>query len=107
MGIAGIERLQQAYKILDQAGDAPTQTVLQGAASELWSAMFDLHTWPTELRAKGVELQAILFRYGPIGMTIKNMVEPERLHLRREMLAFLERAEQLDGEARTGNAVAR
>lgn len=105
MHIAGIERLQQAYQTLVQAGDAPPQTVLLSAASDLWSAMFDLHTWPTELRTKGVELQAILFRYGPIGMTIEQMVESERLQLRREMLAFLDRARQLDGEARTGDIV--
>jgi hypothetical protein len=96
VAITGIERLRLAGVLARQCENGAAEGMLQ-SASEIWSAMFELPTWPTELRMKAVELQGILFRYGTIRMTIEQMVEPERLQLRRELLAFVETAERLDG----------
>jgi hypothetical protein len=37
-----------------------------------------------------------LFRYGPIRTTVAQMVGPERLQLRRELLELADAAERLD-----------
>ncbi|MBA3314266.1 MAG: hypothetical protein M3552_00880 [Planctomycetota bacterium] len=98
--IVGIGRLRKAAASLRRDGDGSPMLLL-GGASEVWSAMFDLDAWPTELRAKAVELQTSLFRYGPIRITVEQMVEPERWQLRRELLEFVETAEQLEHDLRS------
>ena len=95
MTVAGIEKLRRAGEILRRDGDGSATPLLSGA-SEVWSAMFELPTWPRELRDRAVDLQNSLFRYGPIRTTVGQMVEPERLQLRRELLAFVESAERFD-----------
>ncbi|MDQ3333026.1 MAG: hypothetical protein M3552_20650 [Planctomycetota bacterium] len=96
MAIAGIERMRLARECLHRSSDADPRFIL-GASSEIWSAMFEVPHWPTELRMKAVGLQSILFRYGTIRMTIDQMVEPERMQLKRELLSFIDTAERLDG----------
>lgn len=104
MAIRGIERLRAARHALDHAGEPPASRWLHAAASEVWSAMIELSNWPTELRLRAVELQSSLLRYGPISMTLEQMVPPERLKLRWDLLAFIDHAEELHN-ASIGDAI--
>lgn len=94
--IQGIDRLRIASRLIQKEPDGSMLPLMRGA-SEIWSAMFDLPSWPTPLREKAIEIQSSLFRYGTIQMTIDQMVEPERLQLKRDLLQFVELAEQLNG----------
>lgn len=103
--IPGIDRLRTANQLLQKEPDGSAWPLL-GGASEVWSAMFELPQWPPELREKAIELQHSLFRYGTIQMTLEQMVEPERLQLKRDLLQFIEFAEQLNGRDADGREVA-
>jgi hypothetical protein len=85
--IPGVDRLRRADELLRQADGA-----LAAGASEVWSAMLDLPSWPAELQIKAEAIQEGLFRYGPIRVTVERMIEPERLQLRRDLLGFIELA---------------
>lgn len=86
--VVGIERLLLAAELLRHDGDGSSSPLL-GAASEVWGAMFDLPSWPTELKVAAVELQTSLFRYGPIKDTIEKSDHSERLQLRDKLLEFI------------------
>lgn len=97
MTVLGINRLRRACEILERDSEAkPAETTLLAGASEVWSAMFEMPSWPPPLGAKAEELQRSLFRYGPIRMTVEQMTESERLELRRELKEFCDFAEQLE-----------
>lgn len=86
--VVGIRRLQTARDLLRNDGDGSVEPLLE-AAIEVWGAMFDLPSWPNELKIAAEELQTSLFRYGPIKETIDNSPLAERLELHDKLLKFI------------------
>lgn len=91
--VSGIERLRRAERFLKRSEGA-----LFAGASEVWSAMLNLPSWPRELQIKAEAVREGLFRYGPIRVTVEQMVEPERLQLRGELSELIELAERFAGD---------
>ncbi len=95
--VPGIEELRRADEILRRDGDSvPGDMTLRSGASAVWSAMYEVESWPAELQAQADELLATLFRHGPIWVTVERMGRGERLVARRQLLQFIACAERLN-----------
>ncbi|HEX6983992.1 MAG TPA: hypothetical protein VF170_01390 [Planctomycetaceae bacterium] len=92
--VDGMERLRRAGNLLRSQPDEAERLGLLAAASETWSAMFDLERWPDELQTRAVALQRHLFRHGPIRQTVEEGDERERAALRHELLSLVDFAEE-------------
>lgn len=69
------------------------------AAQYIWKAMFHSDEWPSQLQQQSNRLIPLLFRYGPIETTAKQLSAEEREALRLELRALIEQALQSDSQA--------
>lgn len=61
--------------------------------------MYYSDEWPSQLQQQSTTLIPLLFRYGPIETTAKQLTAEEREALRLKLGALIEQALQSDGQA--------
>ena len=90
--LQGIEYLRSARRHLAHED-------IEQAAEDLWKAMFYLDEWPAALQRRANALLPLMFRAGPIAVSIRQLDPAERETLGHELVAFLDEARRSDGVA--------
>ena len=91
--IAGMDHLRRAGEILARERAVVLRAALLEAADECWKAAFDARRWPSGLQATAAEVNAVLFRYGPIHDSVPKLNGAELAEARSRILALLAAAE--------------
>lgn len=91
--IAGMDHLRRAGEILARERAEVSRAALLDAADEYWKAAFYARRWPSGLQAAAAEVNAVLFRYGPIHDSVPRLNGAELAEARSRILALLAAAE--------------
>lgn len=90
-----IIHLRRAKEAL--GGDGSSRSRLQTAGQEFWKALFDLGTWPLELREAADQITDVLLADGSIDATVPRMDEATVHETLQRLSAFCDRAESILG----------
>lgn len=88
-----IAHLRKAKQAIQSEGSAKSR--LQTAAHEFWNALFDLETWPPELREGAQHITSVILADGCIGETVNRMDEETAQETLQRLSDFCDKAESI------------
>jgi hypothetical protein len=88
--LLGHEAIDAACRLLDEDQGALRQRLIK-AAHLFWQAFYHKDAWPQVIQSEAAGLIAVLFRNGPINMTISQMNDEDLAHTLHVMIGFCRR----------------
>lgn len=94
--ITGIEYLREAKRILNDTTWPGPKPRLEASGAQFWSALFETSDWPEDLKRRADQITAVLLAAGSVKATVRQMDESTAEQTCRDLLDFVELAEQVD-----------